>query len=487
MKQIKFIVSLILLALTLIFIACEQEWFGQEEDDTSMSVEEARAWFENNQPEFLVLKSANPDKKTKVIQPDWKSAFKSRNDKVEVVETSVLSNGLFGFVTKESREEWLSGGDSGYLVSLTRLVVLHYKKSDRMVSFFMTIIGDKTYLGKKEFKLWDNTYLTKDKDFNGMVLFHNTEGKFINGWRYTEGKITHTLTVNFEQETGIQLKSGHYDCSEHIVYEWFIDCTDYYTVGEIDGQIVSISYTGTSCGTPYMDYAGTSIECTYVDDGLGNGGGYVDPSNSLNTILNSLFVNGVNLTEDQIQLLNSAFNEMEQDCKLHAITNYLTANNISLGEISINVSLPQTAYVDGNGNLTFAGDWAITTEVLSHEWFHLGQKKMNNVSFSDGYAEFEAWLFFDILETIKVGGDFASSNHQFACYKSYTSTVEKRDYQNWLLSITKNGTAYPAYNTMGFYEFGPIFGNVRDYDSLDFSNTSYQPETMFNLFRTCIE
>jgi hypothetical protein len=47
----------------------------------------------------------------------------------------------------------------------------------------MTMVGDKQYLETKKFKLWQNNYLKKDKDFSGLVLFHNLEGAFVNGWR----------------------------------------------------------------------------------------------------------------------------------------------------------------------------------------------------------------------------------------------------------------------------------------------------------------
>jgi len=142
------------------------------------------------------------------------------------------------------------------------------------------------------------------------------------------------------------------------------------------------------------------------------------------------------------------------------------------------------------GNLRFVGSWAITSQNLSHEWFHLGQKEMNSVNNStDGYAEFEDWLFFDIKETIRVGANFESSSHEFACYKSWVGVgVEqpyKIDFQNWLRSITNNGTTFPTSNSMGYYNFGPKFAETRGYTYMSFSNTSYNPITMFNLFNNC--
>ncbi len=180
---------------------------------------------------------------------------------------------------------------------------------------------------------------------------------------------------------------------------------------------------------------------------------------------------------------------MNLDCMLKSISTFLNDNQITLGSVSFNTNMFGVASICSNGNLTFAGSWAIDSEYLSHEWFHVGQRKMNNADFTDGYVEFEAWLFFDIKETIRVSGDFDASNHEFACYKRSVGVgvyqPYKRDYQNWLMTITNNGTTYPTKNTMGFYNFGPNFAETRRYTHLSFGNTSYSPNTMFNLINNC--
>jgi hypothetical protein len=274
-------IGLLMIIFAAVFSACRQELFEKDASDPVLTVEEAQAWYETSQPEFLLLKSGNKEKKTKVASPDWKGAFAGKNDKVEVVETHIVTNGGFGFATENAYDQWKATDNAGYITSLTRFVVMKYRKTGEMVSFLMTIVGDKEYLETKQFEMWGNTYLTKDKDFSGLVLFHSPEGDFVNGWRYTKGKVTHTVNVNFDEGVGISLKSGYYNCSAYPVYGWFQNCTDYYTVGEVNGNITSISYTGTSCGTPYMDYAGTSLQCTYVENGSGtggNGGTYGPPS-----------------------------------------------------------------------------------------------------------------------------------------------------------------------------------------------------------------
>lgn len=231
MKQNILKFGLIFVALATVFIACEQKLFeGNSEPENTMTVDEARAWYESNQPEFLVLKSGDKEKKTKVVKPKWDGASKSQNSKVEVVETHIESNGGFGFATEDNYNEWELSRDDGYITSLSRLVVLKYKKSGETVSFLMTIVGDKEYLESKDFKMWNNTYLKKDKDFNGLVLFHSLEGEFENGWRFTKGKPSHTVKMNLDLD--IQLKSGHYECTTYNIYEMFVECTYLGITGE---------------------------------------------------------------------------------------------------------------------------------------------------------------------------------------------------------------------------------------------------------------
>jgi hypothetical protein len=333
--------------------------------------------------------------------------------------------------------------------------------------------------------MWDNTYLTKDKNFNGLVLFHSTDGVFVNGWRYTNGKVTHTVDVKFDEGIGISLKSGYYDCDIYDIFGWFMDCT--INSWNVTSGEVSVNNIETNCGNPYIEHVGTVYQCTYVDEGTGTGGTYNGSSqqSNLSQQLKNIFTNVSNFSDVAISKLNSAFEEINRNCRLKKITTYLEINDIKLGTVSIdeNLGLGKASFTSSD-NLKFVGDWAIDAENLSHEWFHVGQKKMNNVSnATDGYAEFEAWLFFDIQETIRVGGNFSSSNHKFACYANNYGNSEpsKIPYQNWLLSITENGTTFPSSLGSQFYYWGPIFAQVRNYSHLSFTNTSYYTKTMFDI------
>jgi hypothetical protein len=58
----------------------------------------------------------------------------------------------------------------------------------------MTIVADMEYLEQSKFELWMESYLNRSKGFNGLVLYHDLTGKFVNGWRFDNGKPDKTVT-----------------------------------------------------------------------------------------------------------------------------------------------------------------------------------------------------------------------------------------------------------------------------------------------------
>lgn len=347
-----------------------------------------------------------------------------------------------------------------------------------MVSFLMTIVGDKEYLEKKEFKMWKNTYLKKDNDFNGFVLFHSLDGAYVNGWRFENGKSVATVTQLEYNPLPVILKST--TCYVITLPEITYRYVEWYVNGEYDRtQYISTTSTVLSQYEVCQDYGGGGGDGTYDPPSP-------EPDTKLKGDLKLLFEKTMITDEDDIKTLNDIFEKMNLDCMYGTITNVLKEKNVRLGTISINSNLPGAAAINTNGDLTFQGSWAITEENLSHEWFHVGQREINSVTDAyDGYMEFEAWLFADIKETVRITGNFGSSNHTFACYKS-NMDVYKTQYQNWLMTITNNGTSFPtSFNDMNFRYWGPIFGNVRNYHWVNFNNTSYFPKTMFDLINSC--
>lgn len=498
MSKIILKTSLIAIVLAGILFACQHD-FDEPDGDGQLSVAGARAWYKAHKPDLIGLKSGSKETKVKYLKPDWENAVKIENEKLEAVETGIMSQGGWGFATQESHREWERTGTFGYMASVSKLIVLRNKEKGEMVSFVMTIAGDKAYLERNKFDVRKNNYLQKDKDFSGFVFFHNLEGKFVNGWRFTEGKATHTAKIDFDNGFGLKLKSG--GCYSESVYGWYQDCTTWYQSNNVNDEITFHM----SCGVPYELYLGSVMVCNAVDDGGGSsgggggsGGGYdpapEPPQPVLSEPLKRLFVNGSsNLSATDIENLNKAFNEMNNDCMLNSISNFLASNNITLGSVSINSTMPNPTSLNNFGDITFGDSDLITAENLSHEWVHLAQQKMSNVnvftSSNKGMAEFEVALFFDIKNAIWRCGDFTSyTDHTMACYNG--SNPQHRDtYNAWLSSITEGGTKYPgSIDQSQFIHWAQIFGQVSSYNATrgyQYNNSSYTPNTITQLINKC--
>lgn len=83
--------------------------------------------------------------------------------------------------------------NSMYLRSVTRLVILKDKASGCTRGFFMTLVPSRKYMDKRNFNVYRSTYFQREREFDGDIYFHELDGRFSNGWRYSDGKITHSI------------------------------------------------------------------------------------------------------------------------------------------------------------------------------------------------------------------------------------------------------------------------------------------------------
>lgn len=255
--------------ITILLFACRDEL--NEMDFSSMSIEEARTWFEVNYNPIMIMDadvSARKGQKPIALQNDWKHAFRSSNNKVEVVEVALRAQGRFGFASKSSMEKWRATKKRGYTNSLSRLVVIKDKKSGKIRCYIMTMMGDTGYLEKKKFQLWSNTYLKKDKDYSGLIFFHTVWGNFVNGWQMKDGIVTGKITQDLsDEDLDINITNGRTAdiCDYYPVYRVYEQCTDWYMVGEdAEGELWANLYD-TDCEYMY-EYVGEMEICDVPDN-----------------------------------------------------------------------------------------------------------------------------------------------------------------------------------------------------------------------------
>ncbi len=377
-KLIKFILATTILAG--ILSACQKE-YDELSGDRSYTVDEARAWYEAHNPGYLELKSGGNERNIKIIKPDWARGMKSENSDEEIIEADILTNGGFGFATEELYSKWEASGNERYMRSHTRLVVLKNKKTKTETGCFMTIIGDRSYMERKNFDTGGNRYRKPENDFSGVILFHYLNGGFSNGWRYTGGQLTHITTISFEELMDNGLKSAFY-CKTEPFYYWNVVCTHYYYVTSVDGVVIKKEYSYSTCD-PVQVYAGSITNCSEISGGgapppvSGGYTGNTSPTQPTLTIPESLkpFVSAMNLTtQSQINKLAQAFEEFKnKNCGNKAIYNKLL-NRGTKFNFGMNSNIGGYAsYNPIDKSLNFKDESSIIANNLEEELFHAWQ------------------------------------------------------------------------------------------------------------------
>ncbi len=468
------------LLLTAIWIAsCEKV---PSVIDDSLTVDKAKQWYEEYQSGFVTLKSAS-DNAPFILVPEWSQAFATKNDDYEVVESDVISQGRICLATEESMEAFETTDEQGYLNSFPRLVVMKDKKTGAMESFLMTMVATKEYLEKHKFELWNNSYLKKQKDFCGMVLYHSLGGIFVNGWVFENGVATHTVTPSSEDDGGsnIQLSSlkATQSCYVVTVYEITEHCTDWYTNGE---------YTHTSCNgtTTRVLYTYTVCDASGGGSGGSGGGGYNPGGGSQagGAALNAI-KKYVNLTLSQTNKLEIALAEYINDCANNQVYLALRDGGVKLG-FRIAGDTP-AAYKPTDREIIFKEEATIYKRYLAEEMFHayqdyiypggtgrfLHQKGHYNI-------EVEAKLYTDMLCVVRSGECQQALNFNVTVGGTVWS------WPGFILQVTNNGTRIPdtlsPNNLTIYYAF--VQKMATNEGRANLADMTMAPDKLFDFVRT---
>lgn len=285
-KKVLIFISFLVIIVT-ILVACYEELdSGGLKDVYSMTYEEevtaAREFYESLR--YFKTRGMDTDFKTESglianMEPLWgkQFAYRRKNGKVRTVEAVMYGSKRVIFMLPEVREKYMRSKDPRYKQSMTRLVVETNLDTGKKQAFTMTIIPNLSYLEKTKFKPFYNTYVQTDKDFSGVILFHDLDGSFANGWRYTNGKITHSIEgTTFSREEIQQYRATpratEEECRWVDYYELVEECHLWCYKNEFI-EVCEEDY----CDT-YWEYVTSKWECVQVDvPDLGGGGGYKPP------------------------------------------------------------------------------------------------------------------------------------------------------------------------------------------------------------------
>lgn len=439
MKKINFRLLIVLSVLATGFtLSCTRELIDIPQS-SSLTVEQAKAWFEERKVTPISMLKSSKTGKTKDCNPDWGKAFAENNKDYEAVETPLTSQTGFTLSTEENMELGKKNNEPGFLTSLSHMVIHRNRKTGIKECFIMTIIGDTGYLKTKNFQLSNNSYLRKDKDFSGYVLFHNLDGTFENGWRYKKGKVNGRMSLTSSPKASYRQKIAvvPMDCITINVYEITAYFTDFYSGGI--SLTVSNGYS--------MNYLNSFQICDNSNEYNDLNAGYYGNSEiniykykPSSSYLDSLLGSKSSLSNDQMRKLDLIFLKLEEKCLYKAMFHGLIVKRTKL-DFTMSSSIGHPAQYSNNA-IKFQNDASFYEDAISEELFHAFQDKVAYPNGVDSYIsanfEFEAKLLRDILNITKGG-----------CCMTITRVVgddQVTNYNKWLLDwlTTYSSRQYPS-------------------------------------------
>lgn len=284
MKQRFAIIVFILLCVTVFPLhSCREEAMTADEhltegDEYQEALQAAMHFYEFTTPATSQTRLVmGHNMKEKLVKPVWGESYLDEDDRYSVLEVGLLPMFSFNLFLPENQNEFMKTHDSRYITSTTRFIFRTRKDSGNLDMFYMTVIPSASYVKKQSGDLFKSmSYLHRDKNFSGLVLFHNADGGFSNGWLYEKGDVV--KTVEMIQSAGFsktRMAMAYVEVLEDVYYEyetrcwtWTASCGSY----NYDGMECS-DYEIRRCSYQTFVFEGDSQDFNEGDGG-GGGGGY---------------------------------------------------------------------------------------------------------------------------------------------------------------------------------------------------------------------
>jgi len=375
-KRNRFKIMAIFVWLLLILnSACrgEFEHFVWEHKEAPKLIENAKAWYEANKPEAIGLRSSQSGEQF-LMKAEWSHAFATENDFFEVVETNLMSQGRLLYVDESCKEKYDETNDPKYNQCYTRIVFRTDRKTNETVGFLMTVVPNLEWLEKSHFKPFVAvTYLFRSKDFGGMILFHEMDGRYSNGWRYEDGKIVATIGSMDVDPNSVTLRS--LVCNTIATPYYRTTCVSMVVTSE-DGY----GNVNTICKSEFVGY--TYITSCYYDGyypdnnngsnpppggytgGTTGSGGNTPTPASVAPKATKIFRN-TNLSLENWKILENMLNKIMNDCLGQSLYNGLTSS-LKGGTLAIQFG-SEYSFGYGTGGITLGGN---ESNRLFHEMWH---------------------------------------------------------------------------------------------------------------------
>lgn len=225
--------------LSICFYACYdgEEWGARQgvhrisptKRNKQLTTSVARQWYESHYDPVVSVstRSGGGDEMPALIKPKWANATERNRGRYEVVQMPILTRTRRIIVDEDTRLHFDELRMQKKLRNSTHLVILKDLKTGNIRSFISVFVGSYDYL-KKTKRMSRNSYLYREKDFDGKVLFFKLNGSMINGWKYRDGKIVGKITPIDEDMKILMTRSGYWEeeCRIETNYEYVEECED---------------------------------------------------------------------------------------------------------------------------------------------------------------------------------------------------------------------------------------------------------------------
>lgn len=337
--------TFLLLLLAGIVFACVYEDDSSNFEEGSL-IEEAQRWYEEQRTEpidaQLVKESPNVS-----IEPEWKYPWVKQKGEYATVEVPILSDRSFSFIDPESMKKYEETKDKRYKSSGTHLVFRKNLRTNAIDGFIMTISPSLNYLEANDFNPFrKNTYLYRDKDFDGFIFYHDLNGNFVNGWKYVDGD-AFSISLRDNSETTLRNNT----CTAVYAVYLVSDCW-YQLLEHNDG----LDYYDIHCKYS-LEYHFLFATC--YDNGTGDGG--YDPDG----------VGGGNPNKEP---------QERNDCPPSAAANSNTVNNVLGKTNGIDDQVKSNINLLRNYAKTKTNEWGLSVVCKNGVYTVLDQKRSSNQS-----------------------------------------------------------------------------------------------------------
>jgi hypothetical protein len=140
---------------------------------------------------------------SQIVKPDWNNAQIYSRLGSDVIELPLDPAVKLGFTFQHVTADQFSFNQN---FSRTSFLIIGNKSNYK--AYLMTIVADSSYLNGNINKLDALSYKNIDRAFSGYVIYFLPDGKLVNGYKYTNGSVIKTISINTNSNS-LQIQSTH--------------------------------------------------------------------------------------------------------------------------------------------------------------------------------------------------------------------------------------------------------------------------------------